>query len=70
MTDYELSLEQGIASFNALINYMLGKGANQEPLVLLHYWNQGDFDSCREGWPDAPEEIYIGSDPLHPETLN
>jgi len=69
MTEHELSLEQGIASFNAVISYMLGKGAGQEPLTFLYYWNEGSFEDCREGWPDAPEECYIGSDPLHPDTL-
>jgi hypothetical protein len=32
---------------------------------FLRYWNGGDFDVCRREWPDAPEEVYIGADPLH-----
>lgn len=29
----------------------------------LIYWNEGEFDICRNQWPDAPEECYIGADP-------
>lgn len=34
-------------------------------LNFLRLWNEGDFDSLREEWPEAPEEIYIGADPLY-----
>ena len=37
-------------------------------LDFLQYWNQGDFDVLRKEWPEAPETVYIGADPLHPET--
>lgn len=36
----------------------------EEPMEFLRLWNQGDFDECREGWPDAPDEVYIGADLL------
>lgn len=35
---------------------------------FLRCWNEGDFDSCRKWWPEAPEDCYIGADPLHSET--
>lgn len=37
-------------------------------LVFLDLWNEGDFDSCRKEWPEAPDDCYIGADPFHPET--
>jgi len=40
----------------------------EEGLEYLRCWNQGDFDVCREEWPEAPEAAYIGADPMHPQT--
>jgi hypothetical protein len=37
-------------------------------LTFLRLWNQGDFDTTRREWPEAPEAVYIGADPLHHET--
>jgi hypothetical protein len=37
-------------------------------LTFLRLWNQGDFDKTRREWPEAPEAVYIGADPLHPDT--
>lgn len=34
-------------------------------IEFLRYWNGADFDVCRREWPDAPDEVYIGADPLH-----
>lgn len=56
-------LLRGAESYNAVIDYMLGKGYMQEPMEFLRCWNEGDFDSLRKEWPDAPEEIYY-ADPL------
>ena len=43
---------------------------NQEDAAyFLNWWNEGEFDALRREWPDAPDTIYIGVDPLHPETL-
>lgn len=36
-----------------------------EGLAFLRCWNEGDFSSIREEWPEAPEDIFIGVDPLH-----
>ncbi|MGN8188573.1 hypothetical protein ACTJLD_21555 [Burkholderia sp. 22088] len=33
---------------------------------FLNNWNEGEFDVLRREWPEAPEDVYIGADPLHP----
>lgn len=38
---------------------------DDEGMHFLRLWNQGDFDVLRSEWPEAPEDIYIGADPLH-----
>ena len=35
-------------------------------LAFLRCWNEGDFDSIRKEWSEAPESVFIGADPLHP----
>ncbi|MDR9847080.1 hypothetical protein [Herbaspirillum huttiense] len=35
---------------------------------FLRLWNEGEFDVCRREWPEAPKEVYIGADPMLPET--
>lgn len=52
------------ATYNAVINYILGKGYMESPLEFLRCWNEGNFEALREEWPDAPEEIYF-ADPLY-----
>lgn len=39
-----------------------------EGMEFLRCWNQGDFDSIRREWPEAPEAVFIGADPLHPKS--
>ncbi|MFM0595359.1 hypothetical protein [Paraburkholderia dilworthii] len=39
-----------------------------EGMEWLSLWNEGSFDSCRREWPEAPQECYVGADPLMPET--
>ncbi len=39
-----------------------------ETYDFLSMWSEGDFKELRDGWPEAPESVYIGADPLHPET--
>lgn len=43
---------------------------DEDGIDFLRYWNEGEFDIVRRNWPDAPEAIYIGADPLHPATRN
>ena len=35
-----------------------------EGMTFLRLWNEGDFDTLRREWPDAPIEVYVGADPL------
>lgn len=51
------------AALNTVIDYMLGAGRHEEPLEFLRCWNEGNFDSLREEWPEAPLAIYY-ADPL------
>jgi len=37
---------------------MLGDGRHEGPLEFLMYWTEGDFESVKEGWPEAPAAIY------------
>lgn len=38
------------------------------PMDFLRCWFHGDFDVIRREWPEAPEAVFIGADPLHPVT--
>jgi hypothetical protein len=38
---------------------------DMEGMAFLRCWNDGDFDSIRREWPEAPEAVFIGADPLH-----
>ncbi|KWA25354.1 hypothetical protein WT38_08680 [Burkholderia territorii] len=49
----------------AAIQYALDADEGFEWLSL---WNEGEFERCRRGWPDAPDDCYIGADLMHPET--
>lgn len=40
-----------------------------EGLVFLRCWNEGNFDAIRREWPEAPEDVFVGADPLHPATV-
>lgn len=56
----------GVSSaFAAAINFAL---KCDEGLNFLECWLHGDFPEIRRDWPDAPETVFIGADPLHPET--
>lgn len=35
---------------------------------FIEYWFEADFDACRQLFPHAPEECYIGADASHPKT--
>ena len=51
----------------AVIAYVLDLDYD-DGIDFLRNWNEGEFDICRRHWPDAPEECYIGADPLLPQT--
>lgn len=48
----------------AVIDYVV-KHPTEDVIAFLNCWNEGDFEALRREWPDAPEEIYIGADPLY-----
>ncbi|MFL1449213.1 hypothetical protein ACI77O_12530 [Pseudomonas tritici] len=60
--------QQGQDSFNAVITYVLANPC-ESPMEFLRAWNSGEYESLRKEWPDAPDEIYIGADTLHPNTV-
>lgn len=45
----------------AAIEYSL---RTDEGMEFLRCWMHGDFDAIRKEWPDAPEAVFIGADPL------
>lgn len=45
----------------AAIRYALNA---DEGIEFLRCWQHGQFDVCRNEWPDAPKECYAGADPL------
>lgn len=53
----------------AAIKYALEECDDDEDgMQFLRRWNEGEFDIIRDNWPNVPEEVFIGADPLHPET--
>lgn len=58
-------------SVDESIDYSASQAAIQftletdEGMAFLRCWNQGDFGAIRDEWPEAPEEVFIGADPLH-----
>ena len=39
-----------------------------EGLEFLRCWNEGNFEAIRREWPEAPDAVFVGADPLHPAT--
>jgi hypothetical protein len=37
----------------------------EEGMDFLECWNEGNFEAIRREWPDAPEDVFIGADPLY-----
>lgn len=52
----------------AAIKYVL-KNQGESPIEFLHAWTYGNFDAIRKEWENVPDEVFIGADPLHPETI-
>lgn len=57
--------DEGNSASVAAIQFALDADAGIE---FLRSWNQDDFDVIREKWPEAPEAVFIGADPLHKST--
>lgn len=53
---------------NAAIEAIAFALKTDEGLAFLRCWNEGDFNAIREEWPEAPESVFVGADPLHPKT--
>jgi hypothetical protein len=50
-----------------VINHVLDRDNDDndyDKLQFLRLWNEGEFEVLRREWPEAPEAIYIGADPL------
>lgn len=45
-------------------NFNQGFEDMAETVQLLSMWYQGDFQEMRDTWPDIPDEVFIGADPL------
>jgi hypothetical protein len=41
---------------------------DSDGMEFLRVWFHGEFDVIRKEWPEAPEAVFIGADPLHPKT--
>lgn len=61
-------LMQSEDASNTVINFILANPC-ESPMEFLRCWNEGNFDSLRKEWPEAPDEIYIGPDQFHPKSI-
>lgn len=57
-----LDLPKGDAAV-AAIGYALTQGV--DAVEFLCAWMHGEFDAIRKEWPEAPETVFIGADPLY-----
>lgn len=61
---YIAGVEDAEVSYNAVIKFALDQNTESGD-VFLRLWYEGEFDVCRNEWPEAPEECYGMADPLH-----
>lgn len=47
----------------AAIEYAL-HNRDESPMEFLNCWMHGEFDVIRNEWPNVPDEVFIGADPL------
>lgn len=52
-------------AFNAAIDYTLSCGIGDGGLEFLACWREGNFSAIRREWPDAPDAVFKGADPLY-----
>lgn len=57
--------KEGNASAISAVQFALELGHGDCGLEFLRAWNEGDFNSIRKEWPEAPENVFIGVDPLY-----
>ena len=48
----------------AAIAFALREGS-EGGMEFLRAWNEGSFQEIRHEWPEAPEAVYIGADPMY-----
>lgn len=46
------------AMWNALINFAIDNLPYGEAITVMRLWREGDFQSIRDEWPEAPEEMF------------
>lgn len=46
----------------AAIEFALSREC-EDPMSFLRCWNEGEFDSIRREWPEAPQAVFMGADP-------
>lgn len=46
----------------AAIEFALRQG--MECYDFLRLWNEGEFDIIRQEWPECPDAVFVGADPL------
>lgn len=47
----------------AAIKYAL-RNQGESPMEFLYCWVHGEFEAIRNEWPNVPDEVFIGADPL------
>lgn len=55
IAELEQEAERERAMWNALVDYCI---ECDEPDTFMRNWREGEFDTCREEWPDSPPECY------------
>ena len=53
-----------VDSATVAIDFALKQDCDQDVRTLLRLWNEGEFESIREEWPDAPDDMYYGADTM------
>ena len=53
---------------NAAVSAIQFALETDDGLAFLRCWNEGNFEAIRSEWPEAPESVFVGADPLHPTT--
>lgn len=41
---------------------------DDDGLIFLRLWNDGEFEVIRAEWENVPDEVFIGADPLFQPT--
>ena len=63
--------EDHSASTAAILFALAVEEEHYDGMTFLRMWNEGEFEAIRRAWPDCPDEVFIGADPLFkPSTTN